>query len=150
MECAANYIKRSNRISMEEHLTTKEIEHLLRHDIDNWIRWGRKRDWMPTGFKCPTGFMFKSNDVHEPSYKPLPCNEISAADFERIIIRLPQRNREAFVLHQLDKAHILGFIVIVRGRDEKARILGVQKSMYHRLLNQAYNMIYRDWKNIYI
>ncbi|HJV75358.1 MAG TPA: hypothetical protein VJ654_14120 [Noviherbaspirillum sp.] len=144
----ANHIKFESEKGglMQEALGTKEIESILKHEIDNWVRWGKKRDWMPVGFRCPLGFMYKSTDVHEASYKPLPCDEGNAARFERIVISLPERHRSAFVMHQLDKAHVQGWIVILRGRDDKARILGVQKSRYHELVSQAYNIVLREWK----
>lgn len=133
---------------MQESLGTKEIESILRHEIDNWIRWGKKRDWMPVGFRCPLGFMYKSTDVHVGAYRALPSDEGSASKFERIVIALPERHREAFVMHQLDKAHVSGWIVILKGRDDKARIMGVQKSRYHELVSQAHNIVLREWKRM--
>jgi hypothetical protein len=144
----ANYVKfeRERGGQMHESLGTKDIESILRPEIENWIRWGKKRDWMPVGFRCPLGFLYKSTDVHEASHRALPCDEGSAAGFERIIIGLPERHRKAFVMHQLDRAHVQGWIVIVQGRDDKARILGVQKSRYHELVSQAFNMVLRDFQ----
>lgn len=133
---------------MQGSLGTKEIESILHHEIDNWIRWGRKRDWMPVGFRCPLGFLYKSTDVHEVSYKSLPCDIGAAAKFERLVISLPERHREAFVMHQLDKAHMNGSVVILKGRFDKARLLGVQVRQYHNIVLQAHNIILREWKKI--
>lgn len=131
---------------MHESLGTKEIESILRLEIENWIRWGMKRDWMPVGFRCPLGYLFKTTDVHEVSYKPLPCVDGVAADFERVVVGLPVKHREAIVMHLLDRAHANGLLVVVAGRDDKARLLGVQKSRYHELVAQAMNMVLREWR----
>jgi hypothetical protein len=133
---------------MQETLGTKEIESILRHEIDNWIRWGKKRDWKPVGFRCPLGHMHKATDVHEVSARPLPCNEMSAAGFERLIIGLPDRHRQAFVMHHLDKAHVAGHIRILKGRDEGARLLGVQVRQYHYMIQQAHSMVLREWRKV--
>lgn len=123
---------------------TKEIEGILRHELDNWIRWGRRRDWKPVGFKVPLGYLYKSTDVHDDD-KPIRfvCDEIGAAGFERIVVSLPEKHRQAFVMHHLGRAHARGRIVILKGRDEGAKLLGVQVRQYHYLINQAHNMVLR-------
>lgn len=125
---------------------TKEIEGILRHEIENWMRWGRKRDWMPTGFRCPLGMMYKSldrDDVEQPG-QFIRCDEIGAAQFERIVIALPERHRQAFVMHHLEKAAVNGWIMIQVGRNDAARILGVQLRQYHYLVNQSHGMVLRE------
>jgi hypothetical protein len=122
---------------------TKEIEGILRHELDNWMRWGRRRDWMPTSFRCPLGFMYKSTDVHETSYRPMPCDEIGAAGFERIVVSLPEKHRQAFVMYHIGKAHVRGKVVVFKGRDDGAKLLGVQLRQYHYLVNQAHSMVLR-------
>ncbi|QDD65552.1 hypothetical protein EJD96_16005 [Herbaspirillum seropedicae] len=120
-------------------LKTREVEELLRHEIENWIRWGRKRDWMPTGFKCPLGFAYKGS----PANYVEPCDERAAVTFERIVISLPDKHRQAFVMHHLERAAVRQSIVIVRGRDIKARLLAVGKSRYHEIVAQAHNIVLR-------
>lgn len=125
---------------------TKEIETILRYEIDNWMRWGKRRDWMPTGFRCPIGYMYKTID-REDCEKPvnfMPYDEIGAAAFERIVVALPQQHRMAFVMHHLEKAAINGIIVIVKGRDRRAQLLGVHKSRYHEIINQAHAIVLRE------
>ena len=129
-------------------LRTKEVETILRHEIENWMRWGRRRDWLPVGFRCPLGFLYRATNVHQASYRRPPCDEIDAARLERIIVSLPERQRQAFVMYHLDKAHVHSHIVIVTGRDDKARLLGVQKSRYHDLVSQAHNMLLREWQRV--
>jgi hypothetical protein len=136
----------SERGDMEDSIRTKEVESILRHELENWLRWGRKRDWMPVSFKCPLGFLYKSTDVHEGSYRALPYDESEAVKLERIIVSLPQKHRQAFVMHHLDRAAVFGMVRIVRGRDEKARLLSVAKSRYHELVGQAHNIILREWQ----
>ncbi|ONN64816.1 hypothetical protein [Herbaspirillum sp. VT-16-41] len=121
-------------------LKTREVERILQHEIENWIRWGRKRDWLPTGFKCPIGFAYKG----APANYPEPCDERSAVRFERIVVGLPDRHRQAFVMHHLDRAAVRNLVVVVRGRDMKARILAVGKSRYHEIVAQAHNIVLRQ------
>lgn len=125
---------------------TKEIEGILRHELDNWLRWGGKRDWMPVGFRVPLGYLFKSADAGEATYRPLPCNENLAVRLERIIVELPEIHRKAFVLYQLDRAAVHGYIRRVRGYDQNAALIGVAKSKYYQIVQQAHNMVLREWE----
>lgn len=131
-----------------ESIKTKDVVYMLRHEITNWMRWGRKRDWEPAGFRCPLGYLFKSSDRWVESRAPLPCDDIEAAKFERVVVSLPQKHRQAFVMYHLEQAAIEGMIRIATGRDEKARLLGVQKTRYHELVGQAHNIVMREWKKI--
>lgn len=128
----------------ENNKGTKEIESILRHDLDNWLRWGRLRDWKPVGFKVPLGMLFKSTDVHEVSYRAPKIDEIGAAGFERIVVSLPERHRQAFVVYHLEKAVLQGRIVRIGGRHDGAKLLGVQLCQYHRIVNQSHLMILRQ------
>lgn len=134
-----------------EDLRLKEVESVMRHELENWIRWGRKKDWLPASFRCPLGFLLKSTEVHDTAAdKELPCDGLEAVKLEKIIVGLPQKHRQAFVMHQLDRAAVNGMVKIVRGRDDKARLLGLQKSRYHELLAQAFNMVWREWQKIVV
>ena len=125
---------------------TKEIEAILYYDLQNWLRWGRRRDWMPVSFRCPLGYLYKSSDVHEGSQIRMPvCDEIGAAGFERIVVSLPEKHRKAFVMHHLEKMAVRNLIVVVRGRDNRARLLGVAARQYHDIVRQAHRMVLRDW-----
>jgi hypothetical protein len=147
-EKGENESENGDRSGAKTILRTKEIESILRHEIENWMRWGRRRDWLPVGFRCPLGFLYRATDVHQPSYRRLPCDEGDAARLERIVVSLPERHRQAFVMYHLDKAHVNNHVVVVTGRDDKARLLGVQKSRYHDLVSQAHNMVLREWKRV--
>lgn len=126
---------------------TKEIESLLRHELDNWIRWGTRRDYLPPSFKCPVGFLFKSTDVHhEPVYRAPRVNDIEAARFEKIVVGLPERHRQAFVMYHLERASVKGKVFIHIGRGDAAKLLGVQVRQYHYMVNQAHAMVLRDWE----
>jgi hypothetical protein len=133
-----------------EELRLKEVESVMRHELENWIRWGRKKDWLPASFRCPLGFLFKSTEVHDVAAdKELPCDGLEAVKLERIIVGLPQKHRQAFVMHHLDKAADRGFIRIVRGREDKARLLCVQVRQYHNIVAQAHNIVLREWRKIF-
>lgn len=124
---------------------TKEIEGILRHELDNWLRWGRKRDWMPVGFHVPLGYLYKSADTGA-SYRPLPCNENQAVRLERIIVELPEIHRQAFVMYQLGRAAVSGYVKVIRGYKQNARVLGVSERKYYYLVEQAHNMVLREWE----
>ncbi|WP_157845786.1 hypothetical protein [Herbaspirillum huttiense] len=123
-------------------LKTKEVEGILHHEIENWLRWGRKRDWMPMGFRCPLGFAYKGSRASCVA----PFDEQAAVALERIVISLPDKHRQAFVMHHLERAAVRQSIVIVRGRDMKARLLAVGKSRYHEIVAQAHNIVLREWQ----
>jgi hypothetical protein len=76
------------------------------------------------------------------------CDEISAADFERIVISLPEQYRLAFVMHHLEKAAIAGRICVLRGANDGARLLGVQKSRYYQILNHAHVIVLREFQHL--
>lgn len=116
----------------------------LRHAMENWMRWALSRDYMPASTRCPLGYLYKATDVWQSSepYRP-PVDGIAAVRLEKIIVGLPERHRQAIVMHYLNKAAINGQVRIIKGRDDRAAILGVQKSRYHEMVNQARSMIWR-------
>ena len=140
-----NVVKYS-RGAMEK---TKAIEQILYYEIQNWLRWGRRRDWLPVSFRVPLGFLFKSSDVHEGSQvRPMATDEIGAAAFERIVVHLPEKHRQAFVLYHLERMAVAGKVVIVKGKDSGARLLGVQLRQYNYIINQAHSMVLREFKRL--
>ena len=126
---------------------TKEIENILRHELDNWMRWARRRDYLPTSFRVPLGYLFKATEVHDEA-RPIRVvvDEIGAAGFERIVVTLPQRHREAFIMYQLGRAHVAGRVRVIKGREDCARLLGVGNWQYHNLVRQAHSMVLRKVK----
>ena len=137
-----------NRGAMEK---TKAIEQILYYEIQNWMRWGRIRNWMPVSFRCPLGFLFKSSDVHEGSQvRTASVDEIGAATFERIVVSLPEKHRQAFVMHHLEVAILRGKVISIRGRGQAQQILGLQKSRYHEIVNQAHAIVLRECQRLKI
>lgn len=143
----ARFVKfQGKRLSMEG---TKEIENILRHELDNWLRWARRRDYLPTSFRVPLGFLFKSTDApDEPRQVRVTVDEIGAAGFERIIVSLPERHRQAFIMYQLGRAHVAGKVRVIKGREDCARLLGVGNWQYHNLVRQAHSMVLRKVKSV--
>lgn len=133
-----------------EKLGTKQVETILSGEIKNWIIWGRKKDWLPVGFRCPTGYRYVQplGDVYESSYRAPFCDELQAVEFERVIVWLPDKHRQAFVMYHLDRAATGRGVIKVKGRDRKAELLGVHKSRYHELVGQAHNMLLRKWRSV--
>ena len=117
----------------------------LRLLMDNWIRWALGRQYGPPSFKCPLGYLFKATKVWEKSSSPRPTiDDIAAFRLEKIIVGLPERHRQAVVMHCLNRAANEGRVNIVKGRDDRAKLLGVQKSQYHEIVRQAMLMIQRE------
>jgi hypothetical protein len=132
----------------EEAFTIRELEGLLSTELDNWLRYGRKKDWLPAGFKCPLGFAYKPvlGEVYSGASIMMPCNEEQALAFDRVICGLPKRHRQAFVMYHLDRAHVHGFILIVKGRAQKAQILGCSTRHYHRMVKESHEMVLSRWR----
>lgn len=130
-----------NRDPMEK---TKAIEQILQYEIQNWMQWGRRRDWMPVSFRCPLGYLYKSSDVMSgtPVRRP-QVNEVGAGAFERMVVSLPEKHRQAFVMHHLGRAAVKGQIKILKGYDQNAQLLGVAKSKYYEFVQQAHSMVLR-------
>lgn len=132
-----------------ESLGTKQIEKILSAEINNWLRWGRNRDYLPISFRCPLGYLYvpKRGDLEARLYKAPPINSLVAVEFERLVVGLPVRHRQAFVMYHLNRARI-GDKIIERKRSayDMAKILAVQKRQFEYLVSQAHNMVYRRWK----
>lgn len=139
-----------------ENLRTKAIELLLKSELENWIGWGRSRDWLPTSFKCVLGRLHireripMGDERYDPNYQPAEKpKDISAAAFERVVIALPERLRTAFVAHHLDKAALNGRIVFLHDRTDRMRVLGIQKSQYHDMVNKSHIIVLRECQKIF-
>lgn len=132
-----------------ENLGTKTIEKILAKEISDWLRWGRNKDYLPVSFRCPLGFLYvpKRGDLEAKLYKPAPINLLAVVEFERSVMALPVKHRQAFVMYHLNRARI-GDKIVERKRQpyEMARLMGVQKRQFQYIVMQAHNMIFRRWK----
>lgn len=135
-----------------ENLGIKQVERILSSEINDWVRWGRNKDYLPPSFRCPLGFLYlpMRGDIETALYsKPKPVNLLAVVEFERIVVRLPDKHRQAFVMYHLNRAKVRNRIVErKRAYFEMAKLLGVQKTKFYELLGQAHNMIFRDWKKM--
>jgi hypothetical protein len=133
-----------------ENLGIREIEKILSTEIGDWIRWGRNKDYLPVSFRCPLGFLYipKRGDIETALYsKPKPINMLAVVEFERIVIRLPEKHRQAFVMYHLNRAKVKTRIVEKkRSGYDMGKILGVSKSKFYGLVSEAHNMVFRNWK----
>ena len=120
-------------------LSTREIEDIIQQDLENWMRWGRRRDWMPAGYGSILGTLYRArladgaspaDDAPPPPKSPV--NERDAMHFERIVVSLPKQQRTAFVLHHLWRGANHGWVINIRTREDAARVLGVGKTKYHQ------------------
>lgn len=132
-----------------ETLGTKQIEKILATEIGDWIRWGRNKDYLPVSFRCPLGFLYvpKRGDIAARLEKLPPINLLAVVEFERVVMGLPEKHRQAFVMHHLSRVKIGNKVVEKRRRFfEMAKLLGLQKSQFYDVLSQAHNMVFRDLK----
>lgn len=134
----------------QENLGIKQIEKILATEISDWVRWGRNRDYLPVSFRCPLGYLYvpKRGDLEARLYgRAPPINLLSVVDFERIVVSLPKKRRQAFVMHHLDRALIRGRVIEKKMKAaDYAKLLGVSRTEYFTLLNQAHNLVFRKWK----
>ncbi len=136
-----------------EYLGIKQVEKILATEIRDWIRWGRNRDYLPPSFRCPLGFLYLQprGVLYEDRHKPAPINLLAVVDFERLVVALPTKHRQAFVMYHLGRAEIDGKVEEKkRSGYEIARLLGVHRSRYYVLLTQAHNIVFRNWKAMQI
>lgn len=132
-----------------EYLGIKTIEKILAREISDWLRWGRSRDYLPPSFRCPLGYLYlpKRGDLDAHRYRAPPINLLEVVEFERMVIALPAKHRQAFVMYHLGRAEVNGRIEEKKRTGyEIARHLGVHRSRYYVLLTQAHNIIFRGWK----
>jgi hypothetical protein len=133
----------------EENLGIKQVEKILAREISDWLRWGRNKDYLPVSFRCPLGYLYKPmrGDLEANLRRQPPINLLEVVEFERLVIGLPDKHRQAFVMYHLGRAEINGRVEErKRTGYEIARLLGVHRSRYYVLLTQAHNMIFRTWK----
>ena len=134
-------------------LGTKAVERILRHEIDNWLQWGRRRDYLPASFKCVLGRIriheripLGDDRYNSHDFKLEAPTESSAANFERVVIGLPDRHMRAFVMYHMGKAVINGRVVKIKDRETAARVLGVRVRMAEYIVSAAHNMVFREWQ----
>ena len=134
-----------------EYLGIEQIEKILSTEIKDWIRWGRNKSYLPPSFKCPLGFLYlpMRGDLEVTLYKPAPVNLLSVLEFEKLVVSLPTKHRQAFVMHHLSRVEINGKIVVRRCKGaESARLLGVSRTRYYTILTKAHNSIFQKWQKI--
>lgn len=124
-------------------MRTRDLEHALGRLIDNWLAWGRGRDWKPAGYKCPLGVMYQSARVSSP----LLYIEATALQFEAAVVALPEKQRQAFILHHMERAPVSGQMRRIKeGRAGKARALGVQVRQFSYLVNAAHRALFAAFR----
>lgn len=126
----------------------KECERILDREIHNWQRWARQRNYLPASIKCALGNMYvpRLDDAATGDIKPLPPNETEAELFEAIVVSLPAKLKKSFILHHLDRGHVGQVTVRVKGRLDKAHLMGMGARQWHRTLVSAHNLVLRRWK----
>lgn len=120
----------------------KEFEQRFGKQVFNWLRWGKRRDWLPGSHVCLLGKRMVSGR-RESGVRYEAVNTLEAARMEKLVSALPPRNRQAFLLYYVGKASIDGKMRQSRCRDDCASLMGIGVWQYHNLIRQA-NMILAD------
>lgn len=128
----------------------KDVERILDGEIHNWIRWARQRNYLPASVRCVLGQLhIRSEDDKKDEMivvNPLPPDEMEAEAFEKAINSLPKRERQAVILHFLDRGHV--GLITVRAKDQrtKAMIMGVGARQYRVIQTRAMQMLLARWQ----
>jgi hypothetical protein len=107
--------------------------------LDNWIRYCRKRDWLPLGHVSQIALLIKqAKQVSQTATDaPIPAYEDAALKFNDLVLRLPNRLRVVFLLNHLDKGVLGQRIVYTRHAHLKYRLANVSKATFHRHATEA-------------
>jgi hypothetical protein len=113
--------------------------------LENWIRWCRRRDWLPIGYVSQMGFMVKHGKQESVSATDVitPIFEESAHSFNGLIMHLPRRHMSVFLLNHLDKGVLGQMIVYKREANSKFALAGMTKTTFYQRAKEADNMIKR-------
>lgn len=135
-------------MQLVQDLGLREIEDILYCELKNWADWARRKDYLPETYRCPLGQLYIREDDQgtEPVERRIPIDEAEAQQMEAIINALPVKQRRAFLLHHLQRAKVGEQIVIVRGRQRQAQVLGICLRQYHYLLLRGHQTVYAKWK----
>lgn len=110
--------------------------------LENWRRWLRKRDYLPQGYRTLMGlFLARSLCASDGQAARQPVDEADAVIIEKAVHRLPERNRDALILHWLWQ-YTDGVKVRRNLRPaDRYRLLGVRKSQYYAVIRKSEIML---------
>lgn len=124
----------------------REFEDQFMTEIENWRRWGRKRDWLPPSWGTIIGKHYiPRNRESERNEITVPIDERSALKMERIVCQIPDLFKQAFVLHYVGRGAVNGKMKVARTKNDGARAMGLQRRQYYNRLNKAAVIITRQW-----
>jgi hypothetical protein len=112
--------------------------------LDNWMRWCRKRDWLPLGPASQVALMMKNAQRMPVSTDTrIMIVEAAALEFNRLVGLLPRRHQTVFLLNHLDKGIQGNMIVYTRHAGTKYKLAGVSRSTFYERAKEADNMVKR-------
>ena len=113
--------------------------------LDNWIRWCRKRNWLPVGHVSQIALLIRQakEESKTATDAPIPAYEIQAMEFNRLIMMLPKRHMDVFLLNHLDRGILGQRIVYTRDASVKYRLAGLSKTTFYERAKEADSMIKR-------
>lgn len=129
----------------DEKINIKSFELEFLQIVENWVRWGRLRDWMPPSWGNILGARYlRKNRYPDIEDQKEPIDHQLAIRMERIVVALPKQYREVFVLHYVGRAVVNGRMRKSRNRSECAKVIGIGKTQYYDRLNKAVSIVARE------
>ncbi len=113
--------------------------------LDNWILWCRRKNWLPMAHVCQLAALIKQakQEMQSATDTVTPVFDDRAEAFDKLVTNLPNRYREVFLLDHLDKGIRGQMIIYSRQPSVKYRLAGVSKSTFYERAREAENMLKR-------
>jgi hypothetical protein len=111
--------------------------------LDNWMRWCRKRNWLPLGHASQIAILMKNNQRMAIVTDTIAINELDALEFNRLVMLLPRRHMTVFLLNHLDKGICGQIIVYTKHASTKYKLAECSKTTFYERAKEADNMVKR-------
>jgi hypothetical protein len=111
--------------------------------LDNWMRWCRKRDWLPLGHVSQIAILMKNNQRMAIASDTIDSHEEAALEFNRLVMLLPRRHMTVFLLNHLDKGIFGQHIVYTKHAGLKYKLAECSKTTFYERAKEADNMVKR-------
>lgn len=112
-------------------------------NLDNWMRWCRKRDWLPLGHISQVTLLMKNNQRMAIVSDTIRIDEPKALEFNRLVMLLPRRHMTVFLLNHLDKGIFGQRIVYTKHAGTKYQLAQMSRTTFYERAKEADNMVKR-------
>lgn len=113
--------------------------------IANWMLWCRGRSWLPKGHVSQIAILMQQAKQDERgSDDPKPVIfEGHALAFNRLVMMLPRRHFDVFLLNHLDKWRQVHRVTYTSDQNQKCKWAGLSRPTFYRRAAEADGMIKR-------